>query len=155
MERTVKKMTYEQARTKRYAYFWSWLVPNIAVPFALVEQTFGIIKGTASTTTTLTLSGVAVLIFSVLFASSSLKKAGQASTDPLLKIATSSTGLPITLWIMTGIMFALRSNLDNLIMIFGGMAATQTATLALLIKHTKYRDAVEDYKDNHKSEFIL
>jgi uncharacterized membrane protein YhaH (DUF805 family) len=155
MERTVKKMTYETARTKRYAYFWSWLVPNIAVPVALVEQTYGIFKGTATTTTTLTFGGIAVGLFALLFTMKALKDAGKASNDAILKIATSSTGLPITMWIMTGIMFALRSNLDNLIMIFGGMAATQTATLALLIKHTKYRDAVEDYKENHKSEFII
>jgi hypothetical protein len=151
----IKKMTYEQAKTKRYAYFWTWLVPNLAVPFALVEHTFGIFRGEATTTTTLTLSGVVISLFAVLFTYSALKKAGKTSSDAIVRIATSSTGLPVSMTILTLILWALKTNIDNLIVITGGMAVTQFTTLALLIKHTKYRDATEDYKENHKSEFIL
>lgn len=151
----MKKITTKQATTRRYAYYWSWLVPNIATPLILTELTFGIIKGTATAQTQFTLMGLIVGLGVVIGTAVQLKKMGKLSTSAAVQVATSSVGMPITLWVLFIVFYNLQSHIPNLLTILGGTAATQTATLILLMKHVKYRDMMIDWNKNHASSELV
>lgn len=151
----MKKITTKQATTRRYAYYWGWLVPNIVTPLVLTEMTFGIIKGTATTQTQFTLMGLIVGLGVAIGTVVQLKKMGKLSTSAAVQVATSSVGMPITLWVLFIVFYNLQAHIPNLLTILGGTAATQTATLILMVKHVKYRDMMLDWKKNHKSQDLI